>query len=97
MTIKLPSGSCVRIFDELDSTSLEAKRQFVDGVAGQTWFLARHQTGGYGRQGRKWQQQPGNFAASLLLPVTDGISADTLALASFASVATLPPLPPGIL
>ncbi|MCI5044670.1 MAG: biotin--[acetyl-CoA-carboxylase] ligase [Aquisalinus sp.] len=84
MSTRLPSGNSIRLFEEIDSTSLEAKRQFDNGVSESTWFLTHHQTGGYGRQGRPWQQQPGNFAASLLLPISPKDSADKLALSSFA-------------
>ncbi len=84
MSALLPSGTGIRFFEEIDSTSLEAKRQFNAGLHAPTWFLAHHQTGGYGRQGRAWQQQPGNFAASLLLPISSEDSANKLALSSFA-------------
>ena len=64
---KLASGTPLEIFDSLDSTSLEAKRWAGDGEAGPRWFLALTQTAGYGRRERRWEQQTGDFAASLLI------------------------------
>ncbi len=63
---KLASGTPLEIFETLDSTSLEAKRWATDGEAGPRWFLALSQTAGYGRRERRWEQQAGDFAASLL-------------------------------
>lgn len=35
-------------------------------LAGPTWIMARHQTGGRGRQGRPWIMPKGNLAATLI-------------------------------
>lgn len=36
------------------------------------WLVALHQTGGRGRQGRKWESAPGNFFASTLIALKPG-------------------------
>lgn len=63
---KLPSGTAIDIFDTLDSTSAEARRRSEAGENGPVWFLALAQTAGYGRRGRGWEQQTGDFAGTLL-------------------------------
>ena len=63
---KLETGADLRIFDELDSTQSEAKRvALLDGIDGPTWFVARRQTIGYGRRGRAWLQDLGDFSGTL--------------------------------
>ncbi|PQA89461.1 biotin--[acetyl-CoA-carboxylase] ligase [Hyphococcus luteus] len=63
---KFPSGTAIEIFDTLDSTSAEARRRAEAGEAGPLWVLALAQTAGYGRRGRGWEQQTGDFACTLL-------------------------------
>lgn len=65
---KLPSGAAVDIFDTLDSTSLEAKRRAATTslLTSPQWFVALKQTAGYGRRGRAWEQDAGDFAGTLL-------------------------------
>lgn len=65
----------VRRFDEIDSTSEEAKRQAVAGAAGPVWITARSQASGRGRLGRSWVSPPGNLYASALFPMPGGAKA----------------------
>ena len=62
---KLPSGTLIEVFDTLDSTSAEARRRAEAGADGPIWILALHQTAGYGRRGRRWEQETGDFAGTL--------------------------------
>ena len=80
----LPSGKKLTIHEELGSTNAEARRLFEAGDEEPQWILTRLQTAGYGRRGRNWEQKPGDFAGSLLLPLKPGKLADSPALASFA-------------
>ncbi len=66
METHLASGSTVRSYDTLDSTSLEAKRQVSAGETGPTWIVAGRQTSGYGRRGAAWRQSEGDLAASFV-------------------------------
>jgi len=54
------------ILDEVDSTNAEAFALAKAGEAGPLWVMARRQTQGRGRSGRKWASEPGNLYASLL-------------------------------
>ena len=54
------------LFDAIDSTQEEARRQFLAGGNGPLWVLARWQTAGRGRGGRQWVSPPGNLHLSLL-------------------------------
>ncbi len=63
---KFSSGASVEIYETLDSTSAEAKRRITAGARGPAWIIALHQTAGYGRRGRAWAQESGDFAGSLL-------------------------------
>jgi BirA family biotin operon repressor/biotin-[acetyl-CoA-carboxylase] ligase len=62
-----PSGYSQVRFDELDSTSNEARRRAEEGEQGPLWISAVHQTQGRGRRGRVWDAGSGNLAATLLL------------------------------
>lgn len=79
--MKLPSGAAIEIYETLDSTSAEARRRAVAGERGPRWFVALTQTAGYGRRGRAWEQQTGDFAGTLLLS-NEG-PAETLGQLSF--------------
>ncbi|MEO1311235.1 MAG: biotin--[acetyl-CoA-carboxylase] ligase [Pseudomonadota bacterium] len=61
-----PSGARLIEYDELGSTSAEARRRFERGERGPLWILALQQTDGYGRRGRSWRQRPGDLAATFL-------------------------------
>ena len=54
------------ILDEAGSTNTEAFKRALGGEAGPLWVMARRQTQGRGRSGRKWTSEPGNLYASLL-------------------------------
>jgi len=66
---------------ETDSTNrLLAERAAIDAPEG-LWIRADRQTGGKGRQGRRWESPPGNLYASTLVRLCDGDPpAPTLAL-----------------
>ncbi|MEW6538571.1 MAG: biotin--[acetyl-CoA-carboxylase] ligase [Pseudomonadota bacterium] len=69
------------ILDEIDSTNAEARRLAEAGEAGPRWIVARRQTAGRGRRGRKWDTDQGNLAATLL--ITTPKSAPEAAQATF--------------
>ncbi|MEK9971647.1 MAG: biotin--[acetyl-CoA-carboxylase] ligase [Ferrovibrio sp.] len=71
----------VQVFDSLDSTNEEIRRQAETGAAEGLAVLARQQTAGRGRRGRAWDSPPGNMFLSLLLrPRTSPAQAATLSL-----------------
>ena len=53
----------IEAYDELDSTSAEARRRAEAGDGGPVWITAAVQTAGRGRRGRAWSTQRGNLAA----------------------------------
>ena len=58
----------IRHYEELDSTSEEAKKMAEDNVAEGTVVIAKHQTAGKGRMGREWIAQKGmNLSMSMVL------------------------------
>lgn len=61
-----PGWRVVR-FEEIDSTSEEARRRALDGDPGRLWIVAGEQTAGRGRRGRTWVSPKGNLYASALL------------------------------
>lgn len=58
------------ILAEVTSTSDEAVRRAGE-VAGPFWLMAQRQSAARGRRGRPWAMAEGNFAATLILPMTD--------------------------
>lgn len=64
MAAALASGARIVTFDELDSTSAEARRRIEGGAPASFWILARRQTAGYGRRGAAWSHAEGDFAAT---------------------------------
>lgn len=54
------------LLDETDSTNAEARRRAEAGEAGPLWIVARRQTAGRGRRGRKWESDTGNLTTTLL-------------------------------
>ena len=64
-----PDGYGRRVLSEVDSTLSEAAR-IAPELAGAEWILAVRQTAARGRRGRAWIMPEGNFAASLVLPVS---------------------------
>ena len=63
----MKSDPTIIVFEELDSTSAEARRRALSGETGPLWLMARVQSAGRGRRGRVWQTGGGNLAATLLL------------------------------
>lgn len=63
-----PFGYGRRVLASVDSTLSEAAR-IVSDVKGPEWILALEQTAARGRRGRAWSMPPGNFAATLVLPM----------------------------
>ena len=56
----------VEVFDEIDSTILEARRRAERGDIVPVWLVAKRQTAGRGRRGRTWSSLDGNLLATLL-------------------------------
>lgn len=66
---------------ETDSTNRLLADRAAEGVPEGSWVRADRQTGGKGRQGRRWESPPGNLYASTLVRLRDGDPpAPTLAL-----------------
>lgn len=63
-----PAGTGRIVLDETDSTNEEARRRAEAGERGPLWIAARRQSAGRGRWGRPWSTEPGNLAATLLMP-----------------------------
>lgn len=63
----LPGSFRPQLYESLDSTNNEAKRQAAAGAPEGTLIVARQQRSGRGRHGRSWQSPPGNLYCSLLL------------------------------
>lgn len=63
---RLPNGYSIAIFDSIDSTNEEARRNATT-AADRTVYWAKRQTAGRGRRGRSWMSEPGNLFVSLLL------------------------------
>ena len=59
-----PSGARLVEYDELPSTSEDARKRIERGETGPVWIVALLQTDGYGRRGRKWFMEKGDFAAT---------------------------------
>jgi BirA family biotin operon repressor/biotin-[acetyl-CoA-carboxylase] ligase len=53
-------------FDEIDSTSEEARRRTARGEFGPVWFTAARQASGRGRMGREWSSPEGNLYTTCL-------------------------------
>ncbi len=56
----------VEVFDEIDSTILEARRRAESGEVGPVWLIAKQQSAGRGRRGRSWVSYEGNLLATYL-------------------------------
>jgi BirA family biotin operon repressor/biotin-[acetyl-CoA-carboxylase] ligase len=63
-----PAGVARIVLDAVDSTNDEARRRLAAGETGPLWVAARRQLAGRGREHRPWSTEPGNLAATLLLP-----------------------------
>lgn len=56
----------VEVFDEIDSTILEARRRAERNEVSPVWLIAKSQSAGRGRRGRTWTSHSGNLMATLL-------------------------------
>ncbi|HBS99712.1 MAG TPA: biotin--[acetyl-CoA-carboxylase] ligase, partial [Citreicella sp.] len=81
-----PEGYGRHVLAETDSTNAEATRRAGQG-AGPEWILALRQSAARGRRGRPWSMPAGNFAATLLLPVSE--PPQVVALRSFVAALAL--------
>lgn len=61
-------------YDEIDSTSEEAKRRARRGETSAFWIAARQQSMGKGRLGRSWASPIGNLFTTVLFPEPGGLS-----------------------
>lgn len=57
----------VKVFNEIDSTNLEAKRRITDGIEHDLLIVSSHQTAGRGRHNRTWFSPEGGLYFSLVL------------------------------
>jgi BirA family biotin operon repressor/biotin-[acetyl-CoA-carboxylase] ligase len=62
----IDAGAPVEVFDEIDSTILEARRRAERGAFAPVWLIAKRQTAGRGRRGRSWASLEGNLSATFL-------------------------------
>ena len=76
------AGREIRIYDGVDSTNSEAKRQAENGADHGLLILAEEQTTGRGRRGRAWESKKGEgiFMTLLLKPEIDPANASMLTL-----------------
>ncbi|MGI9569912.1 MAG: biotin--[acetyl-CoA-carboxylase] ligase [Desulfobulbia bacterium] len=63
----VPEGFRAEILDKVDSTNSEALRRAQQNEIPGLWILARKQSQGRGREGRRWISNSGNLTTSLLL------------------------------
>lgn len=83
MPPRMPPGYGVAVFDTLDSTMDEARRQAAAGVTDPLWIIAAEQTKGRGRRNRAWTSSAGNLFCTLL--INPGVPAVQAARLSFLS------------
>ena len=76
----------VLVLDEIDSTNAEARRRAEAGETGPLWVVARRQTEGRGRRGRRWESGAGNLTSTLLV-VTDKAPAEAAQVTFVAALA----------
>lgn len=81
-----PEGADRLVLEDTDSTNAEALRRAPE-LQRPLWICALHQSAARGRQGRAWTHPPGNFAATLAMPL-DAPPAE-LALRSFVAALAL--------
>lgn len=60
------TGAPVLLLDQIDSTNAEVRRRAEAGETGPLWIVARRQSEGRGRRGRRWESDTGNLFATLL-------------------------------
>ena len=76
------------VLDQVGSTNREAFALAACGHVGPLWIMARRQTAGRGRSGRRWASEPGNLYASLLIELAC-VPAVVPQLSLLAGVATI--------
>lgn len=83
----MPDGYRVLVYDELDSTMDEARRQAAQGATAPLWIIAASQTKGRGRRNRAWASGTGNLLCTLLLnPNTSAAEAAKLSFLAALAV-----------
>ena len=65
--LDLPPFFSLTAFDEVDSTSIQAKRLAEEGAPSGQLVVANSQNGGVGRRGRAWSSPAGNLYCSLMI------------------------------
>ncbi|MEL6860766.1 MAG: biotin--[acetyl-CoA-carboxylase] ligase [Pseudomonadota bacterium] len=68
------SDAPVYWFEDIDSTSEEAKRRARSGDTSPVWIAAREQLAGRGRLGRQWNSPIGNLYTTALFPEPGGLA-----------------------
>ena len=76
----------ILLLEETDSTNAEARRRAEAGETGSLWIVARRQSAGRGRRGRRWESDTGNLAATLLI-LTQKSAADAAQVTFVAALA----------
>lgn len=66
MAQALVSGARLEIFDDIDSTSAEARRRMERGAPPSFYILGLRQSAGYGRRGSQWVQAEGDVAVTFV-------------------------------
>lgn len=79
----IDASAPVEVFEEIDSTILEARRRVERGALEPVWLVARRQTAGRGRRGRVWASFDGNLLATALF--TTELAPAEIVLWSFAT------------
>jgi BirA family biotin operon repressor/biotin-[acetyl-CoA-carboxylase] ligase len=82
----IDASAPVEIFEEIDSTMLEARRRAERGDVAPAWLIARSQTAGRGRRGRAWLSYGGNLMTTYYC-VTDRPLSEVALLGFAAGVA----------
>ncbi len=82
-------GAIILHFDELASTNDTARELALEGVIAGLAIVARKQTAGKGRQGRKWTSpmDEGLYLSIILKPKTTPVKASLITLAAAIAVA----------
>src|SRR5262245_57801913 len=91
-------GARIVTLDTVGSTNAEAFARARAGERGPLWIVARRQTDGRGRRGRRWISEPGNLYASLLLvdPAPSSRAAELSLVAGLALHDALVECSPGL-
>lgn len=77
------TGVKLLTLDETPSTNVRGLEEARSGERGPLWIVAKTQTAGRGRRGRRWVSKPGNLYATLL--VTDPAPGSHVAQLSFVA------------